>query len=49
MAENKTGDRFGWAGADEITIIRKKETKTDKVSMPDDDLWDNLEFEWIEE
>lgn len=23
--------------------------KTDKVSMPDDDLWDNLEFEWIEE
>jgi len=23
--------------------------KTDKVSMPDDDIWDNLEFEWIEE
>ena len=49
MAEEDKGRRFVWTDADNITIIRKAEAKTDKVSMPNDDLWDNLVFEWIEE
>ncbi len=30
-------------------FVKPESDKTDKVSLPNDDIWDKLQFEWVEE